>query len=875
MASLLAHIHAGTLPFPPPPPPPHAFNPAVPHPPLPVPPALPLQTSVTQHQPLHRSNLPAHMDLDREEGEVSDATQEAAAAFSPPTSVPKKRKLRASTMARRVTSQPGAPSAPADDKSHVSLRQKKDAVLPFIAALHQEGFSFTEFLREGFDESLLRDVYHELHIPIRLAVSGQQATAPNPSQQSVVAEPSTQTQPPAAIPVREVKPPAPAKPAAPLSRQDYLARLQAAKTKKADAAVANQPVQSQTAITPSNAAQEPATLQAKVPAASASQSNAAENGSVRAVTAQNKQSQTTELIRKKMEALKATQRRLASGNSSSASTPSLPIQSQLSDHVHHQGQAQTPLNRPIDTAASPSLGQHGSANFIPGLRMSQPAANAPKPESQPTRPVSSFPTTSTSTSKSATPQPNSVVSVSVNRKRPVASDLNELQSSAEPRPFKRPFGQSRQNSFDGGMIIQVSDDEDASDKEDELSNSKPAAQAPTISTVQRDRNIRELPPLRDFPQRSTFNKQPGIVTTPLGTPGPSSDAEELRRKELEIISLNQKIKEHEKRKAAIRAKAQIVQTQSQTSSRAMSVLEKAATPIVGQDKALSAITSRPNQSTDRRTELKAALTARDADIINQKARITEMQRQIAEMQRQYEEDMENQQRLREELESLDVNTEGMTQSEMEAKKQEIDDMLEGEGIDKTASTTPDSAVPHDVNQGVAVSFNNSTDTANQHDKADIYEVSASGSVQDAAKGNKAEALPEPLPLAFVHETESSPGRATVLDNLHADRSRASEAGNRSSNSDFGSDEGSSMSESSESGDEIDGMAHAVVPTSGDVPTPASIKSQSEVGTSLSKSASLEPQAAGPGGELVWLHLGNLPWIINQEDIRSFFGAFDV
>ncbi|THW80097.1 hypothetical protein D6D19_00701 [Aureobasidium pullulans] len=852
MAALLTHLQAGTFPFPPPPPPPppppQTFQPNAAFAPVPFPPHVPTQTPVGQSLPTPTA-VPSHMDIDREEGEVSDVSGRPSRVPTAPGS--KKRKSRASQLAHRTAPhQPSTPSTLAKnnpDVSQVSLQQKRDAVLPFIAALHQEGFTFDEFVREGFEENLLRQVYQDLQISTaqEQALSAQAPlaeTAPAKIVTSPVAQPSP------VAPVKEVKPVVPAKQVAPMSRQDYLARLQAAKNKKAEAVPSKQPVQSAKSATPP-AKEEIVTPPVAIPAQAQS----------KPPPTSNKQSQTTELIRKKMEALKATQRRLAnSGTPASPASIALPT-----SNATLQSQPKPTPTSPSNSFGKTPLASSQSAigSLIPGLRMSTATAKSPQPQPQVQSALSaapSFSSASTNSSNTSTPQPSTTASASVARKRPVASDLNEAQVINDHRPFKRPFGRSRHNSFDGGMIIQVSDDEDTSDDDDELRSAKPPVKASAILTGQRDKNIRDLPPLRDFPQRSAaFTNQSGAPTPPLGTPGISSEAEELRRKELEINSLNQRIKDFEKRKAAIKAKAHALQSQPQTPSQIASGSEKTTalpTPNAAKPSTTALAVSGSRDSVDRRIELNAALTARSADIVDQKARILEMQRQVAEMQRHYDQDMENQQKLREELESLDVNTEGMTQFEMEAKKQEIDDLHEMQAA------------------GLASNGPGIVEVTQTQDDTDVS--MSEGESDDSS--DDAPTISRPIaqsPQRHRDATASSPGRARVLEEIRADRAKAEQIQTEVSESSSESDSGSSMSESSDSEDE-----EAEVPQSNiQIPTDASasMNPESEAASGFSKPTSAESEFTEPQDEPVWLFVRNVPPMATEDIVRSFFGAFDV
>jgi hypothetical protein len=854
MAALLTHLQAGTFPFPPPPPPPpppQSYQSAASFAPVPFPPPVPTHPAFGQH-PVAPTAVPSHMDIDREEGEVSDASQHVNRVPSAPSS--KKRKSRTSQLAHRAAPQLSPSSTPTmniPDVSQPSVQQKREAVLPFIAALHQEGFTFDEFVREGFEENLLRQVYQDLQIP----TPSPQAPSTQSSAIETMPVNTTSTassQPPVVVPVKETKPAVPVKQAAPVSRQDYLARLQAAKNKKAEAAPSKDPIHPTKSATPPPVKTEAAPPPVRSPTPVQPKPEEVQIATSSAVPTNTKQSQTTELIRKKMEALKATQRRLANNTPSASSTPG-PLFT-----THATGQPQLKATPPPPTGSfsgTPLASSHlATASLIPGLRMSTSIAKSPQPQSQVQAAISTAPSTSSASavsSKASTPQPAVTSSVHTARKRPVASDLNEAQNLPDRHPFKRPFGKSRQNSFDAGMIIEVSDDETSDDDDDELSSAKPPINASTTLTGQRNKNISDLPPLRDFPQRSAaFLKQSGVFTPPLGTPGISSDAEELRRKELEITSLNQRIQDYEKRKAALKAKASLTESQPQT-PHVLSTSEKTsalATPNAAAPNAPTSATSRSKEPTDRRTELKAALTARNADIDNQKARILEMQKQMADMQRQYDQDMENQQKLRQELEGLDVNTEGMTQSEMEAKKQEIEDLQEMKTAELASDETrADNTLP----------VTGST-------QADEMDVSMSESDSDSS-ADETPAVHQPeSSRGYRDATTASPGRARVLDDIRADRAKADQSKDQVNESSSDSDSGSSMSESSDSEDDDEAENASDV-----------VKSASEYLESIGKPASAKSKVVESQDKLAWLFIRNLPYSATNDLLRSFFGTFDV
>lgn len=680
------------------------------------------------------------MQIDREDGELSDGSKQTPISVAPSTS--RKRKLAAPSNEPRRTSQFNGTRRPLSPEgnafyraSHSNttqfLQQKKSLALPLLAALHDEGFRFEEFVQEGYDEAQLRAAYDELKITIPTSSHGE-SMRPASNTQDAPGPAAYQQAPVQAVDKAAVAPlhtndgnvtTAPsaanattaAKPAPALTRQDYLARLQAAKTKKQSIDAAKQA----STQAPSPKPAETVTPPVVIEAAKLLPANVVDTTPTPVTSS--KQAQLTELARKKMEALKAMQRRMANKvvTPAPAATPPAVLRTDVSASpvpASANGVANarvgsadyTKTSQPAQALSDSGVDRtHQSfSGGIPGLHM--PSASS-QSTPNPVQPSQSLPlqlpvvaTTaqqadvSTSSASENSPAPVSApasyfpagVANTSARKRPVAADLNELHSAPDTPRYKRPFGQSRRNSSDDAMIIEVSDDEGADAPGDSnLTNNNTTAN----SSAPRQLSIRDLPPLRDFPPRPTFPRANGLSTPPVGTPGTASDTEELRRKEQQIAALNLKIQEMQKKKTSLKANGQAGQSLPQTPAPASPLVSKAQTPQASVSAVLvprlpadipSAAT--PQQSTiipvnspaDKRLKIQADITARDIDINNQKARIMEMQRQIAEMQRQFEEDTQKQEKLREELESLDIDTQGMTQSEMQAKKDEIDRNLE-------------------------------------------------------------------------------------------------------------------------------------------------------------------------------------------------------
>lgn len=702
-----------------------------------------------------------------------------------------------------------------------ALQSQKEKVLPFVSAVHSSGYTFADLACELSNQKPLHDIYKGLHIPttppnvplpslvetnrsqrsIALPESSpldhrQTDGASSPKAKSTKAsDVSLSSKPPGngiKKNVSSIKP-GPPKPSTPMDRKDYLARLQAAKTKKTEPAAPK--------VSPDVAVH---TAQPTVPAHVANLSSAEQSAAntpplsqatARGANVAEKQNQSTELVRKKMEALKATRQHLARVNTPSIvardeDTQSEPIDTSSlnptpqpvdlpeavrSNRAHSSADVGSPKSHAVEVGLAPpavsshmpGLTQTVPHSIIPGLYMAishvsssaaatvpnqplelnavqnapsaraltGPALDAPQTLSSPQSPVQKDvqPNEGVASTIASEDKPN-------RHARRTAADMNEPDVSIVRTVSGRPFGQSRHDNGLEHMIIDISEDDNTDGEVDmELDEEDPAS-IPTMGTMtQKQTSIRELPTLRDFPARSTFNSAPstsGVSTPIVGTPGTIRDTEELKRKEQEIAEMNLRIKAYEQRKAAMKARTQVQQSRPQTpsaskvsplahpssggalpasvptegpavsdkiptvgaalvdnatkeqvpkagalahGSESESVVQTTPQPAVPPNAITSSPVSVPSNAhvvgttrSDRRTRLQSDLSARDLKISSQKAKLEEMRRQMAEMEMQYERDMKQQQQLRQELEGLDINTDGMTGAEMQAKKDEID-----------------------------------------------------------------------------------------------------------------------------------------------------------------------------------------------------------
>lgn len=611
LATIARLFQAGALSLPPPPP--DSANPAA-----------NVSTSPAQaaQQPQDKPHINAaqehDVDMDKEdgeveEGEVSIVPHERDFLRPPPTGprvrsasprgpkvktdAPKSspRVAKANQTTKRTPPHARAGQAPqvvgtASENTRVN---KETSAKTFVHEMVKAGKTFEDLRPEISNPQALVRMFNQLGLPVPSdyssnkparqdgTVAASNAARAVPTQPSTIShqngtnaainapQPATTlssaTVPAASEETRKTsvtKRPAPAKP---LDRNEYLARLQAAKNKKAEATTrtttAPEPMEKRA---PSTEAPKP--LQA--PASVAQPSPAG--------TVLDK----TELARQRLEALKAKQAARQNGTAPKQTpvTRSSPIpkpaalagvQRQYTSSPSQSGLDAGLADIPARAAALPSqpsaaapsftvpklesaatqpafspppLTPGGSIGGLPGLFMMDTTAQAMPsavPSCPPKAPQQTVPVTSHMTMPQMQPTAQQTPTpLAAPRKRPVASDFDDF--SVKPPVAKRPFGQSRHGSEDESVIINVSDDEN----EDENMGGADAGEASVNASAQ-TKSFRDSGLLRDFQPRPTLTRQASTPGTPGGgTPGGVTYEQQVK----EIEKMRRKIAEAEKRK---------------------------------------------------------------------------------------------------------------------------------------------------------------------------------------------------------------------------------------------------------------------------------------------------------------------------------------
>lgn len=472
-------------------------------------------------------------------------------------------------------------------------------------------------------------------------------------------------------------------------RASYLAKLKAAKMKvgskanetiaKSNASSATPPVQAP------KPAQQPASRIAQ-PAGKTGSAGAMEDivtepavpvpSSVQDDAETRKKAQ-TELLQKKLAELKAKQ------GSQPAPKPSVPAPSQDAlpaapngPDLHTQNiafvQNSFPHVAPTFSQAQGSPPQAGSpTGGIPGLFMSTAPPNAsPQPagqDSSQTRP----------------------------RKRPVAADFDDFNSETPLRPSKRPtFGDDPSAvNVDEKMVIDVSSD-DESDNDggvdlledvDDLIN----AAAQNVPNQQKQRALRDVGPLTNFPARGQVSIRSSALSTPGGTNTPHPD--QLSDMDAKIAMLKAEIiakQAAQKRRGESRPQTPFKkpdkageppQLRGGEAAHSSPISEQnhlltrngREAPLLSQIAAAPASSIRSQSPVEHRLRRQSEIESIDASVSSNISKVELLHREIQALEADNKKRLEEKEALAKELEDNGVDTEGMGDEEMKAARDEI------------------------------------------------------------------------------------------------------------------------------------------------------------------------------------------------------------
>ncbi|KGO38887.1 hypothetical protein PEX2_072220 [Penicillium expansum] len=453
----------------------------------------------------HMTNVPAPADNHREEGEVSEESDERSlqptTPYNPPLSVSADASMVHHAMQSQRQDPPTTVPAPPPQKSAAQLRIQAQGALLSLAP---HNIRYNELVAEGINPMILKRLYEEVGIKVTTSseeaptVSEKTSTAApvaskglgfsNPAELTKIAENHSSTRSDLPVPQPSAPSAAPSsKSGKPLERKELIARMLAEKAAKA-------------------------TSKETSPTGSAKSHPAIPVDETRPVQKEalikEKSKAQTDLARKRIEELKR-QTLLKTQKLSQANLPPIQLESPA-PAIQHPLPLRPPVPESRRSAGLPGL-------LMTGLEQDSHEAIASEP-------VQVMDLDSTSISRAT------------QRKRPRASDFDE--PVAPPKKHFNPAA-TRFDPTDK-LIIAISDDEslygDDEDDDMELDSSPEQEPVPIVtSTIVK-------PPIQSNPPATRAS-----TATPQG-PSSLSDQGDIRLKDMEIQAMRRKIAELELRR---------------------------------------------------------------------------------------------------------------------------------------------------------------------------------------------------------------------------------------------------------------------------------------------------------------------------------------
>lgn len=398
-----------------------------------------------------------------------------------------------------------------------------------------------------------------------------------------------------------------------LERKDYIARMLAAKAGKTLPVKPSLPSPAMTTLPEPNVADKQQTKSEASPSSNTTNHVAPISSAITDADLEAKKRAQTELARQKMDALinrgngqqveprKPNKQESAvvtqspslesSSQVLSGSEANLPVTAELQAISLSQGRSPAPSTPWISVKALSETRNVGAvpptpSSGIPGLFMTSstplslsrshvslpPIKQQMNAEASPVQPLSTtYLTHSQPTSTANSPRSDSISPRFTNAETKftspaVANDPEKLRKRAKAADFIDGPAVKFRNTFGLGqpsrLIIEVSEDEanetsdaDADEYLMDLEEDAKASQDKNVPEASvptpKQRSIRDLPPLSDFPSAKKPMPGSGIDTPPaVQTPGKGKEQDDLRRKEEQIELMNRKIVEMERRRKA-------------------------------------------------------------------------------------------------------------------------------------------------------------------------------------------------------------------------------------------------------------------------------------------------------------------------------------
>jgi hypothetical protein len=637
------------------------------------------------NNPSKNSLLSTNDDTDREEGEVSDASGlELSGQNNRPQPSPEgpvsKDQMEYSPPITIATNEAPQATVP---KSNASQVQESQSGNQITQASHSTGKSpahirimaqgallrlvphnirFNELVKEDIDPAILKKLYDDIGIKVnvtetkpsekaipRLAATREKATNLISEQPSKVQELLAGERSATSMSNGKAKEASISASDKPLERKDVIARMLAEKAKKKSSNAVAGPVSSQTVSTDLVSAQN---------AGKATQDLLLSQTQTTSQSKEKNKAQ-TELARQRIEQLKKMGLKRQQSHAESVDVPptSAPTIANTTSNVkpetavtlHHPLPERPPVTTQVLGSPKPSVAQ------VPGLSISEPEK------------ISSPSITENRAISASTPFRNSL------GKRPRASDFDD----PIPETRKPLVTESR-------LVIDISEDESLNDDDDDIVMSEASDYGANSQASKSNGSM----------LRNTISRNASSASaTPQSRP---SDSENLRLKNLEIQAMRRRIAEWEEKNAK-KAKPtlplvtvfnavsqpldQVEETQSITANtKSISTpSDKLSSQSLQRSPSVHSLASMDNSDLDRirqkllrKREIESGLPALDAEMLKFQAKLAEFKREEEKLLNEIAKSREERKQLDDELQSLGVETEGLSLEELKAAKQDIE-----------------------------------------------------------------------------------------------------------------------------------------------------------------------------------------------------------
>ncbi|KAH8701846.1 hypothetical protein BGW36DRAFT_371669 [Talaromyces proteolyticus] len=727
----------------------------------------------------HEGFLPTTQDeTDREEGEVSDASgnesanlrsnqyqrERSESPYNPPMTITIDPVTAASQRATRSSSEFGSQDefseSSNNEPSYITgktVAQIRVMAQGALLGLAPHNIRFHELLKENIDPNILKQLYDDIGIKITHSLSDSnslvkhdtidltatpEASRKYPTTNVTISPPaSAQINAPSSAVLTEKEEPSVSLAGKPLERKDVIARMLAAKAKKSAIAV------------PKSRSAEPTLRPASVMMSDTSEvTEVAVSPKASAATQpKEKNKAQTELARQRIEQLKK------------------------------MGLKRQQFQQENFTTAQ------GTANIAPNSKtisppiLSHPLPERPpfsgKPQTPPQMTTSNIPGISTSSSDAkSSPTPTNIENISSNAtrpgrtpaKRPRASDFDEFV----PKSKKPLVTEDR-------LVIDISEDESS----DNDGNDAAMLDAMDDTASQKS----------SFPHSSGLSYQRSSASaTPQNR---LNDAESLRQKDLAIKAMRRRIAEFEEKKAkkgnettvsSVSASESLGSTDNlpgTTNNRLeapQALLAKSTASNISMDSPIQLLASMDLSDLDkmrlkllRKQEIETGLPTLDDEISRIQAKLAGFKTQEEGLLAEIVKGREGRKQLMDELETLIIETQGLTMEAVQAATEEKQraDAAQGNSFDNEANATSpntqariseDSKLikPQSVNQTLPVDHeissigHGSPETC--EDPCDIFEPQDSNLEASDSSMDESSSSPEPSSIEEELEPEPEP-----------------------------------------------------------------------------------------------------------------------